>query len=82
MLECIYTTTKGKKMKNAAAILELPVTQVVPGMMIIPTGRKQAVEVLTIDNFANPNRYQIGHYGKGFNVTGMDATATVKVIIK
>ncbi|MBP3044844.1 hypothetical protein KKR91_01360 [Arthrobacter jiangjiafuii] len=50
------------------------------GMMILLEGRKKAVEVLMVDNHANPNRYQIGHYGKGFAVTGMEAGTLVQLV--
>ena len=49
------------------------------GMMILLEGRKKAVEVLMVDNHANPNRYQIGHYGKGFNVTALPAGSMVRL---
>lgn len=41
---------------------------VTAGMHIIPTGRKQAVEVLMADNHASADRFQFGCYGKGFTV--------------
>ncbi|GGH93814.1 hypothetical protein ACFFGR_09290 [Arthrobacter liuii] len=47
------------------------------GMMILIEGRKKAVEVLTVDNFGNPDLYKIGHMGKGFNVTALPAGSTV-----
>jgi len=42
-------------------------------------GRKKAVEVLTVDNFGNPDLYKIGHMGKGFNVTALPTGATVQL---
>jgi len=49
------------------------------GMMIIPEGRKQAVEVMSVDNWGNANLYKIGHYGKGFNVTAVPAGSMVRI---
>jgi len=50
------------------------------GMMILLEGRKKAVEVLGVDNHANPSRYQIGHYGQGFAVTGLPVGTLVQVV--
>lgn len=49
------------------------------GMKIILEGRKKAVEVLTVDNFGNPDLYKIGHMGNGFNVTALPAGSTVQL---
>ena len=57
-----------------------PIEDLKPGMMIIPAGRKRAVEVLGVDNWANPNRYLIHHYGQGFAVTGAPAGTLIQVV--
>jgi hypothetical protein len=49
------------------------------GMMIIPEGRKLAVEVMSVDNWGNADLYKIGHYGKGFNVTAVPAGTLVRL---
>ena len=62
---------EGKKM--------IAVQNLEAGMNVILEGRKQAVEVLTIDNFGNAGLYKIGHYGKGFNVTALPAGTMVRL---
>lgn len=49
------------------------------GMMILLEGRKQAVEVMSVDNWGNADLYKIGHYGKGFNVTSLPAGSLVRL---
>ena len=49
------------------------------GMMIIPEGRKLAVEVMSVDNWGNASLYKIGHYGKGFNVTAVPAGTMIRL---
>lgn len=67
-------------MNKAMAVIETPAHQLAAGMSVILPGRKQPVEILMIDNYANADRYQIGHYGKGFNVTSVAKDAKVKVV--
>jgi len=62
------TKTRNTKIENITA-----------GMMVVLEGRKQAVEVLMISNTTNAAVYQIGHYGKGFNVTNVAAGSLVQV---
>ena len=57
----------------------IAIENITVGMAIIPEGRTQAVEVLMISNQINPAVFQIGHYGKGFNVTNVAAGSFVKV---
>lgn len=76
VLTNVYTGTHNRDMTTTQNIA---IENITVGMMIIPEGRVQAVEVLSIDNRNNTDVYQIGHYGKGFNVTNVAAGSFVKV---
>jgi hypothetical protein len=50
------------------------------GMMVIPEGRKRAVEVLSIDNWGNANIYKIAFSSsRAWGVIGINAGETITV---
>lgn len=71
-------TTKGKKMN---ATTQIPAEDIKPGMKIIPTGKKKAVEVISADNWTQAGRYQFGLMGKGFSVFGAETGSLVTVAL-
>lgn len=63
------------------AKIQIPAENITVGMKIIPAGRKQAIEVITADNFAHADRFQFGCMGKGFTVQGAKRGEMVTVAV-
>ena len=53
------------------------VETITTGMSIIPEGRQQPVEVLMVENHGD--YFLVGHLGKGFNVSRIEAGTQVRI---